>query len=140
MNKLGVNSKLITSLKYQVLLMDHAYMMTGEDHELVVEEDTQEKISLGSFSLDFSDDFDIGTIKKNKEEIKNITTQNLVYFDSDGLVVFNVDSPVYCYFDYNMKPILYTRSKEFTDRYNNASSVSILYIPTNSFGKLIKVK
>jgi len=113
MNKLGVNSKLITSLKYQVLLMDHAYMMTGEDHELVVEEENEDKVKVN---------------------------QGLVYFDSDGLVVFNVDSPVYCYFDYNMKPILYTRSKEFTDRYNSASSVSILYIPANSFGKLIKVK
>lgn len=112
MNKLGVNSRLITSLKYQVLLMDHAYMRTGEDHELVVEE----------------------------ENDKRKVNQGLVYVDSDGLIVFNVDSPVYCYFDQSIKSVLYTHSQEFTDRYNNASSVSILYIPANSFSKLIKVK
>lgn len=115
MNKLGVNSKLITSLKYQVLLMDHAYMRTGEDHELVVEEEYEDKR------------------KENK---------GLVYIDSDGLVVFNVDTnfPIYCYFDGSIKSVLYTHSQEFTNRYNNASSVSILYIPVGSFGKLIKVK
>lgn len=115
MNKLGVNSKLITSLKYQVLLMDHAYMRTGEDHELVVEEENENKR------------------KENK---------GIVYVDSDGLVVFNIDTtfPIYCYFEDSIKSVLYTHSQEFTDRYNNASSVSILYIPVGSFGKLIKVK
>lgn len=113
MNKLDVNSRLITSLKYQVLLMDHAYMRTGEDHELVVEEENEDKRKVN---------------------------QGLVYVDSDGLIVFNVNSPIYCYFDQSIKSVLYTHSQELTDRYNNASSVSILYIPTNSFGKLIKVK
>lgn len=111
MENLGVNKNLITSLKYQVLLMDHAYMRTGEDR-IIIEEESSSKI----------------------KEIKPF------YYYENGLVIFDTDNPVYCYFDNKIIPVLYSKSQEFTDRFNNASFVSVLVVPVNGLGKIERIK
>lgn len=111
MRNLGVNNKLITSLKYQVLLMDHAYMRTGEDH-ILVEKESSSKV----------------------KEVKPF------YYYENGLVIFDTDNPVYCYFDNKIIPVMYSRSQEFTDRFNNANFVSVLVVPINGLGKIMRIK
>lgn len=112
MKNLGVNSKLITSLKYQVLLMDHAYMRTGED-KIIVEEESNSKV---------------------------IENKPFYYYDENGLVIFDTDNPVYCYFDNKIIPVMYSRSQEFTEKFNNANFVSVLVVPINGLGKIERIK
>ena len=112
MKNLGINSRLITSLKYQILLMDHAYLRTGEDRIIVEDEDNNNKL---------------------------IENKSFFYYEN-GLVIFDTDNPVYCYFDNKIIPVMYSKSQEFTDRFNNASFVSVLVVPTNGFGKIERIK
>ena len=112
MKNLGVNNKLITSLKYQILLMDHAYLRTGEDRVIVENEDNSNK---------------------------PIENKSFFYYEN-GLVIFDTDNPVYCYFDNKIIPVMYSKSQEFTDRFNNANFVSVLVVPTIGFGKIERIK
>ena len=112
MKNLGVNNKLITSLKYQVLLMDHAYLRTGEDRIIVEDENNSNKP------------------KENKP----------FFYYENGLVIFDTDNPVYCYFDNKIIPVMYSRSQEFTEKFNNANFVSVLVVPINGLGKIERIK
>lgn len=115
MKNLGVNSRIITSLQYQVLLMDHAYKRTGED-----------EITLGS--------------EENPSEA-TIKNNILGYsYGSDGLVIFNLKTDIFCYFDYSLQAIPYEHSQEFTDMFNRAKRVSVFYIPENTFGTIVRLK
>ena len=112
MKNLGVNNKLITSLKYQVLFFFFSYLRTGEDRVIVEDENNSSRP------------------KENKP----------FFYYENGLVIFDTDNPVYCYFDNKIIPVMYSKSQEFTDRFNNANFVSVLVVPISGLGKIERIK
>lgn len=114
MNKnLGINKHVIENLNVQILYMDKAYLESGEDYSMW------------------------------KEETEENTPQELpptYYYDSSGLVCFNLPGPLFFYFDYRLTPEPYEHSQKFTDNYNQSKAVSVFYIPAGTFGAILKLK
>ena len=104
-----VQKKVVPNLNIQILYMDKAYMERGEVAILVSDE--------------------------NKPQ----TIQPIFYYDSEGLVCFNLESPSF-YFNHSLTPIPYAHTQEFTNQFKQASSISAFYIPEGTFGAIIKIK
>lgn len=107
-----VQKKIVPNLNIQILYMDRAYLGVGEDHKMW------------------------------KEEYKESTPQELppiFYYDSESLVCFNLESP-YFYFNNSLVSVPYSHTQEFTNLFNQASDVSVFYIPSGTFGAIIKIK
>lgn len=105
-----VQKKVVPNLNVQILYMDKAYMERGEDAILVSNENKTPQ-----------------------------STPPTYYYDSEGLVCFNLDSPIF-YFNHNLTPISYAHTQEFTNQFKQASSISAFYIPEGTFGAIIKIK
>ena len=106
-------SRVVPNLNVQILYMDRAYLETGEDYKMW------------------------------KEENEDNTPQPqppTYYYDSSGLVCFNLPAPYYFYFDHSLESTPYEYSQEFTDRFKNSQAVSVLYFPAGTFGAVIKIK
>ena len=109
-----VQKKVVPNLNVQIIYMDKPYKMTGEDRIILTDEE-----------------------RNSGATVKEILKYS---YDSEGLVVFNLDTKISCYFDYSLRAIPYEHSQEFTDRFNRAKMVSAFYIPENTFGTIVRLK
>lgn len=108
-----VQKRVVPNLNVQIIYMDGPYLESGEDYIMW------------------------------KEETEENTPQPLpptVYYDSSGLVCFNLPGPLSFYFDYKLNSIPYEHTQEFTDNYNQSKAVSVFYIPAGTFGAILKLK
>lgn len=111
-----VQKKVVPNLNVQIIYMDKPYMMTGEDRIILTDEGINS-----------------GTTEKDKNVL-------MYSYDSDGLIIFNLETDIYCYFDYNLNAIRYEHTQEFTDKFNRSNRVSAFYIPENTFGTIVRLK
>lgn len=108
-----VQQEVVPNLNVQILYMDRAYLESGEDYIMW------------------------------KEETEENTPQPLpptFYYDSSGLVYFNLPGPLSFYFDYRLTSIPYEYTQEFTDLFKQSKAVSVFYIPAGTFGAILKLK
>lgn len=115
MEEVGIKNNVIPRLHIQIIYMDRPYLETGKD-----------KIILES----------------KKPSSNEETVKIKIYTDSDGLINVEIpeNSSIYFFFNQSINPNDYVKSQEFTNMWNNASRISALYIPFNSFGEIVKIK
>ena len=115
MEEVGIKNNVIPRLHIQIIYMDRPYLETGKD-----------KIILES----------------EKPSSSEETVKIKIYTDSDGLINVEIpeNSSIYFFFNQSINPTDYIKSQEFTNMWNNASRISALYIPFNSFGEIVKIK
>lgn len=108
-----VQKNVIPNLNVQIIYMDEPYLPEGGDYKMW------------------------------KEENEDNTPQPqppTFYYDSNGLVCFNLQGPLSFYFDYNLTPEPYEHSQEFTERFISSQAVSVLWFPAGTFGAILKLK
>ena len=106
-------SRVVPNLNVQILYMDRPYLETGEDYRMW---------------------------KKETESSMPQPQPPTFYYDSSGLVCFNLTAPLSFYFDNNLTPEPYEHSQEFTERFISSQAVSVLWFPAGTFGAILKIK
>ncbi len=118
-----VQKKVVPNLNVQILYMDQPYLPKGAD-----------QIMIGN-----SGDSD----NEGTEELTSTPQPYIVRNSGSEFIDLRCLDPrakIYCFFDYSIRGIEYTKSQEFTDLFNSASQVlSYAYGPLG-VSKTVKLK
>lgn len=114
-----VQKKVVPNLNIQVLYMDGPYLPAGEDR--IIEEYKEEN----NKNVDYTS----GPYIISKVDGKLV---ELGYSDPDATI--------YCFFDYSIDGIKYSKSEEFTNLFNSASQVLSYAIGIHGVSKTVKLK
>ncbi len=120
-----VQGKVVPNLNIQILYFDQPYLPEGADQEMVekwLSEDSKE-----------------GT--NTKKELT--TTPSPKIISTEPYVILECEdktAKIYCFFDFSIRGIEYTKSQEFTDLYNSAQTVLAYAYGPKGVSKTVRLK
>jgi hypothetical protein len=120
-----LQGKVVPNLNVQILYFDQPYLPEGADQEMVerwLSEDSKEETNTEK---------ELTTTPSPKI----ISTEPYVELECK-----DQDAKIYCFFDFSIRGIRYTRSQEFTDLYNSAQTVLAYAYGPKGVSKTVKLK
>ena len=114
-----LQKKVVPNLNIQILYMDQPYLPKGAD-QIILENE------------------------KSDNNNKELTyTQEPYIISTEPYIVLECKDPeakIYCFFDFSIRPIKYTKSQEFTDLYNSARTVLAYAYGPLGVSKTVRLK
>ena len=119
-----LQGKVVPNLNVQILYFDQPYLPEGADQEMVerwLSEDSNNS--------------------KGTEELTTTPAPIIVSLEPYiELECKDQDAKIYCFFDFSIRGIRYTRSQEFTDLYNSAQTVLAYAYGPKGVSKTVRLK
>lgn len=119
-----VQGKVVPNLNVQILYFDQPYLPEGADQEMVerwLSEDSSNS--------------------KGTEELTTTPAPIIVSLEPYvELECKDQDAKIYCFFDFSIRGIRYTRNQEFTDLYNSAHTVLAYAYRPLGVSKTVRLK
>lgn len=110
--------RVVPNLNIQILYFDKPYLPKGAD-QIILENEKSD----------------------NNKELTY--TQEPYIISTEPYIVLECKDPeakIYCFFDFSIRPIKYTKSQEFTDLYNSAKVVLAYAFGSKGISKTIRLK
>jgi hypothetical protein len=120
-----LQGKVVPNLNVQILYFDQPYLPEGADQEMVekwLSEDSKEGTNI---------------------EKELTTTPSPKIISTEPYVILECkdqNAKIYCFFNFSIRGIRYTRSQEFTDLYNSAQMVLAYAYGPKGVSKTVKLK
>lgn len=120
-----LQGKVVPNLNVQILYFDQPYLPEDADQEMVerwLSEDSKEETNT---------------------EKELTTTPSPKIISTELYIVLECEdktAKIYCFFDFSIRPIEYTKSQEFTDLYNSARTVLAYAYGPKGVSKTVRLK
>lgn len=118
-----VQKKVVPNLNVQILYMDGPYLPKGAD-QVILEDKSEDN-------------------KDDEKELTYTPTPYIKSIDKDGFIILDCLDPratIYCFFDYSIRPVRYTKSQEFTYLWKRAHIVLAYAYGPLGVSKTVKLK